>query len=474
MGCRKIFIGLLALLTVNCGQDVATSGVDQGTGGTGHYLHEGFRLDMSGRVISGGDDPVDIAGWHLLFLEKESGIVYPSSMGISGQYSVQSLREDRAYTMLLVDTEYKIRGLLSMPGHVRGNVRPYFLPRSELPDVFFENDLLQFDDVSGLRLDDDLAAAHPETNMPDGAPSIGLGVPSPSEVSGFHFRDTAGPEFGLDAFEPDFDQDGIPNRFDTDIDGDGIHNVIDPDDDGDTILDPLDGDMNDDLVNDHDQRVGNDFFPDFIDSIEVRYERKADGRLIKKFRLDTNIRNGLRRVYVRGNSQKLGSPMIELVHTNDERDEWYEATFECTELECEPAALDLTLFGLEFDGVHGVWNVEFPHLERIPVMKVIEVEVMDADTSTPRIILNTESSGLPSRNLRYLWHVRVYSDGELVYSSNHYRPDQLEIALNKSTIAIGKKIELKAVVELEGSRSDSRYRLPMQESESPMHLLPPR
>lgn len=245
-------------------------GGDEGSSGPSSSLVPGIFADITGTAKNFTGSQAEMYQWVVVFLERDSGIVRLGSLDRSGNYSVANLATNRAQTVALLDSSYRLAAVLSHPGPTSASIYN-FLKLEEgvktLPTLVQQGPIVSFANLDSFVVQDDISADSDEDGIPDG------------------MDDTAA-AFQLvaksDGSKADTDADGTPNNVDPDIDGDGIVNWLDADDDGDGLLDMFSPDANGNGVRDVTETIGDLYFPEIAESfvVQVMQDVQADNSLV--------------------------------------------------------------------------------------------------------------------------------------------------------------------------------------------------
>lgn len=209
--------------------------------------------DLKAKTVTGSIKSItgtqsEMNQWVVALVERDTGISYAASLNAVGYYSIEGVDLDKAYTMVLLDPQFRFSAVLSHGGIEDGTIRQYFKTTKPLfPTLVHNGPIVSFTDAENLQWQDSKAKDSDSDLIPDGR-----------EVTGLRLA------------EKDSDGDSVDNSVDPDIDGDGVANWFDADDDSDGILDAFDADANGDETIDLNQTLGDQYFPREIDYIAVQ------------------------------------------------------------------------------------------------------------------------------------------------------------------------------------------------------------
>ncbi len=247
---------------------IALAGCPGGGGGGGD--DGSGEIKVIGSLKGTTSDIKENSGWSVVFTERESGICRVATIGPSGKYEVKNLRTGVPMTIVLLDTTFRLRSVLSFPGLEVGQIRQYFtFSGTTLPSLIQQGGIIKFSDTTGINIEKTWASDK-EGTAGDGVPDGMDTTPKDTTTTLVDndpddrlrraefraaikarrrgefqlvdkskvFADTDG-DLVENSKDPDIDGDGIPNRFDADIDGDDIQNVFSADANGDLVEDIL-------------------------------------------------------------------------------------------------------------------------------------------------------------------------------------------------------------------------------------------
>jgi hypothetical protein len=253
------FVALfLAAILISCGTAGTGSGSSCGVCGAD--------TDIKGSITSQFGSSAQMKGWVVVFIEKLTGISRVAEVDNAGLYSLRKVKSSVAQTIVLLSPDYIVQSVLSIPPKTQSPaIRQYFkINNSIIPQLIHKGPIIQFQEIVGISITNDLAADADSDSIPDGSPGEAASLVQIGDDMG-----------SLNLIQyVDQDLDGTPNFKDTDIDGDGIANIVDSDDDGDKIRDVFDGDADGDLENDELTTKGDQFFLEGVDYIAVQYQKK--------------------------------------------------------------------------------------------------------------------------------------------------------------------------------------------------------
>jgi len=242
-----------------------------------------------GSISAADETGENIDGFMAVLVERDTGISQVTAVK-GGTISFGNFEEDRAYTIVLLDRDFKINAILSMPtvaAHDR--VLQYFhIHGDQLPPLEKHGPIVRFKDiVDEVAMTEDWAF-DPNANGIPLALDPSDSIPETEQVT---------PTSLAQSEDIDSDGDGIPNRIDFDIDNDGLINwfdtnmdnsgpqdVFDPDADSDAYLDN-NGDTT--LKNQYKEHI--EFFAVTVDNMELTDLRFS--QLIVQTKLRSPVQN---------------------------------------------------------------------------------------------------------------------------------------------------------------------------------------
>ena len=254
---RKILAGILLTgLLSGCGPFVASG---DGNSEDASAVYQ----DVTGVIKSDTGDATELAGWVLVFVERDSGIARTSVIDVLGNYRVSSLAVNRPQTIALLSTTYHLESVLAMIGAETDKVHQFFtVDGNTLPTMVHNGSIVQFVDSQNLSFTSDVASDTDGNGIPDGidgtvhlrlhGKKLALAAAAASSAS-------TGAAAG-NYTSPDLDGDGLINVFDSDANGNGVLDIFDPDVDGDA--------MDDSAALIH--YPGSQYFPEGLDWIAVQ------------------------------------------------------------------------------------------------------------------------------------------------------------------------------------------------------------
>lgn len=235
---------------------------------------ESAATSPSGETIKGAIKSVtgsqsEMNQWVLALVERDTGIAHSGVINAVGNYTIEGVDTSVAYTLVLLDPQYRFSAILTYAGLNPGKVRQYFaITASRLPTLVHNGPIINFTDFSSVDWEKNEAADSDDNLIPDAL-----------EVSGSL------------ASTIDTDGDGETNDLDGDIDGDGLPNWFDSDDDDDGIPDAFDPDADADEVTDLSQDHGDQYFPRIVKYIAVQLVQdvQGDGSLASTLMLTSQL-----------------------------------------------------------------------------------------------------------------------------------------------------------------------------------------
>jgi len=262
-----IYSALIAVVLSACGtagtSDSASCGIC------------GESSDLRGSITSQFGSAAQMKGWVVVMVERLTGVARVAEVDNAGLYSLKNVKSSIPQTVVLLSPDYIVQSVLSIPPKTQTPaIRQYFkIESSIIPQLIHKGPIVQFQEIAGISVTDDLAADADSDGIPDGSPGESIALWNLQNNSNDIDLDGYG-GFNLMQSAVDRDLDGIPNYLDPDINGNGIANIFDSDNDGDGTRDVFDGDADDDLVNDETVARGDQFFDEGLDYVAVQYQKK--------------------------------------------------------------------------------------------------------------------------------------------------------------------------------------------------------
>lgn len=412
---RFTLIALVAALVKSCGSAGVRNGDECGLCGD--------TSDLTGSISSQTNGQQAMKGWVVVMVERDTNIARVSEVDAAGIYSLRKVRTGKPQTMLLLSPDYIGQAVLSLPAENASTpaIRQFFYPQnSTLPKLIHAGQIIQFQDLTGIKPTSDLAADSDLDKVPEGASSFGL------------------------ASVPDSDQDGTPNDVDPDIDGDGVINIFDSDNDNDQTLDVLDGDANDDLVNDEDDgNVGDQYFSEGVEYIAVEWVKKPKSTgsgTTTTLRFTTKVRDNVSpsAVQIRGAPKTLNNAKVLTVDADDNPtttawnrllgddgltddnsadDRVFAVTVELDSGK-SPRSNEAVFFQLRFGTDANPYYVEYPFT--FPNLTTGDISAQYESVSRNVILVSESGKSPPFGTVKdYTWSVNVWNEegSSLIYYS---------------------------------------------------------
>jgi hypothetical protein len=254
---RNLSQVLLLLMLLGCAKSASDSGGGAATSPSGETI--------KGSIKSVTGSQSEMNQWVLALVERDTGIAHSGVINAVGNYSIEGVDTSVAYTMVLLDPQYRFSAILTYVGLNPGKVRQYFaITESRLPTLVHNGPIINFTDFSSVAWEKNEASDANDNLIPDALEvSAGLTATVSSTVTA------------------DTDGDGQTNDRDGDIDGDGLPNWFDSDDDDDGVPDAFDKDANADELADLSQDNGDQYFPRVVKYIALQLVQdvQSDGSL---------------------------------------------------------------------------------------------------------------------------------------------------------------------------------------------------
>ncbi|WP_141734722.1 choice-of-anchor X domain-containing protein [Oligoflexus tunisiensis] len=267
MSKRNLSQMLLLMLLLGCANGSSDSGSAAATSPSGEII--------KGSIKSVTGSQSEMNQWILALVERDTGIAHSGVINAIGNYTIEGVDTSVAYTLVLLDPQYRFSAVLTYAGLNPGQVRQYFaIGENRLPTLVHNGPIINFTDFSSIAWEKNEAADANGNLIPDAMEaSAGLAM-TPRVFAG-------APGLAGTATTADTDADGLTNDVDGDIDGDGLPNWFDPDDDNDAVPDAFDTDANADEVVDLSQDLGDQYFPRLVKflALQLVQDVQSDGSL---------------------------------------------------------------------------------------------------------------------------------------------------------------------------------------------------
>ena len=173
--------------------------------------------DVSGSVSSFFGQASDLAGWHLLLLDRATNTGRLSLVAANGGFSFKKVDPARQYTLVLLTPDQQFSAMLSARESGIAGVLSYFtITGSTLPNLVHRGLSLDFGGRENITLASNIVSPDANQNGTiDGLEAVWASLLADDDLDGLP------QEFDLDD-----DQDGIPDFFDSDSNGDAIEDVL--------------------------------------------------------------------------------------------------------------------------------------------------------------------------------------------------------------------------------------------------------
>lgn len=258
---RNLSLVLLILMLLGCAQGSSDSGGEAATSPAGETI--------KGSIKSVTGSQSEMNQWVLALVERDTGIAHSGVINAVGNYTIEGVDTTVAYTLVLLDPQYRLSAILTYAGLNPSKVRQYFaVTESRLPTLVHNGPIINFTDFSSVAWEKNEAADSNDNLIPDAL-----------EVSASL------------ATTVDTDGDGETNDLDGDMDGDGLPNWFDSDDDADGVPDAFDTDANGDEIADLSQDNGDQYFPRIVKYLAVQLVQdvQGDGSLASTLMFTTQL-----------------------------------------------------------------------------------------------------------------------------------------------------------------------------------------
>lgn len=234
----------------------------------------GSLTNVNGSIRGLSGNASEMAGWVMVFAERDTGIARVAEIGPIGTYAINGLGADRAQTILLLDPNYRISSVIAAPSDNATQLKQFFrISSPSIPMLVQKGPTVAFADPKGIVFEKDTCLDANNDGIPDGmssAPFVTKLVGSSGtrkvyseneseearlvadeageeaqpqlDMGDFRLASTTGIDTDNDGLkngdnDPDIDGDGLINGFDSDVNGNGILNIFDPDANGDAVPD---------------------------------------------------------------------------------------------------------------------------------------------------------------------------------------------------------------------------------------------
>lgn len=243
---RNLIAAFALSLVLGCSSNNSSS--DSGASSqTGSTLH--------GSIKSVTGSQTEMNQWVLALVNRDTCIAHSALINAVGNYVVEGVDSKAAYTLVLLDPQYKFSSILTYAGLSEAHVRQYFkMKGARIPTLVHNGPIINFTDFSGVTWEKNEAKDSNSNLIPDSLDN------SAALVGGI-----------------DTDADGLDNADDGDIDSDGLPNCFDSDDDGDSITDAFDTDANGDELADLAQNIGDQYFASILKFLTVQLVQDVQG-----------------------------------------------------------------------------------------------------------------------------------------------------------------------------------------------------
>jgi hypothetical protein len=234
----NLFVKLLIIsaISISC----SNAGETLSSGGAGGSSDVPVNLNsavVSGIIKGPSGSQTELSGWIVGFSEVDTQVVHLGSISAVGYYQVGGVNLNKAQTMFLLTSDYKLKAVLSAPGSTLTSLYQYFTINSSfLPTITYSNKVLTFEDISVFNWTGSEVLDGDSNLVPDGLINFSL-------RSSFNLAEQ---DAVLALSSTDMDFDDLSDTADYDVDGDGLANWMDTDDDGDGVPDWVDLDANGD------------------------------------------------------------------------------------------------------------------------------------------------------------------------------------------------------------------------------------
>jgi hypothetical protein len=271
---RNLSQVLLLFMLLGCGKSASESGDVAATSPSSETI--------KGSIKSVTGSQSEMNQWVLALVERDTGIAHSGVINAVGNYSIEGVDSSVAYTMVLLDPQYRFSAILTYVGLNAGKVRQYFaITSNRLPPLVHKGPIINFTDFSSVSWEKNEAADSNDNLIPEA-----LEVSAELAAGAGRLTAAASPTVTADT-----DGDGQTNDRDGDIDGEGLPNWFDSDDDDDGVPDAFDNDANADELADLSQDDGDQYFPRVVKYIALQLVQdvQSDGSLASTLMFTTQL-----------------------------------------------------------------------------------------------------------------------------------------------------------------------------------------
>lgn len=268
---RNLSHVLLLFMLLGCGKSASESGGGAATSPSGETI--------KGSIKSVTGSQSEMNQWVLALVERDTGIAHSGVINAVGNYSIEGVDTSVAYTLVLLDPQYRFSAILTYVGLNPGKVRQYFaITSNRLPTLVHNGPIINFTDFSSVSWENNEAADSNDNLIPD-ALEVSAGLAGAVKLA------------ATPTITADTDGDSQTNDRDGDIDGDGLPNWFDSDDDDDGVPDAFDNDANADELADLSQDDGDQYFPRVVKYIALQLVQdvQSDGSLASTLMFTTQL-----------------------------------------------------------------------------------------------------------------------------------------------------------------------------------------
>ncbi len=202
--------------------------------------------NIAGSIKGSTGRQSDMVNWTLLTLEKTTQITRSAVIDISGTFSLEHVREDRAHTIILLSPDHLLRSILSIPTTSTTVINQYFTGTpTQLPPLVERGPIVIFGSFDGIIPVDEAV----NSDRGDGIPNAAYGD------QGYGLIDSA-------SGSP-LDLRGLPESFNPNRNANGVLDVFETDINRNNIADTAEG-------------FGPNFFAEGLEYAALQYELSTD------------------------------------------------------------------------------------------------------------------------------------------------------------------------------------------------------
>ena len=401
---------------------------------TSCYLCGSFS-DVSGVISAADGSLAAMQGWVMATFERDTGVARVESISNNaGKFKFSRVRTEQTQTLALLSPNYRLQGVLSMPGTDSKNIRQWFRYKSnQVPKLINDGNILKFVSQDNLDLQNYTVTAQ-QTNqeLPNGVSKLSLtktasltsALPllAPQDIGGLSLVSNS-----AKSASPDYNGNGIIKW-----------------------LDPYDADKDSTKL---DLFVADDSSPkqvfnNAINYLAVQVSRSADQSTSEKLtylNYSTQLGDGLEStptVTIRGADSLLGKTQI-VLNDDGTNTKTYTGQTKIAQT-ANISTFDVLFLELKFTSGGKTWAMDFPWVFSLDISALpsaTDATAKSAWDSGNLVVTNpfkAPSSTTDPLN-SFTWAVRVYDDTNLIWTSTAKLFDASKTATN-ATITVPKAV----------------------------------